>query len=104
LRRLTVPTRRGWLSASHTAGKPPIGGEGAICSNVDDMLGRLRHMSDPQIGSRASWVHMRTPATAHGYGLGLSIGKYRGARVAHHAGGVIGGARPHADAWRHLGL
>lgn len=71
---------------------PPIGGEGGIASTVDDMLAWLAHMSNPKVGSTEAWAAMRTPLTSHGYGLGLSMGEYRGARVIHHGGSVIGGS------------
>ena len=70
----------------------PIGGEGGIVSTVDDMLRWLKHMDDPVIGSRESWAAMRTVAATNGYGLGLTMGQYRGLRTLHHAGTVMGGA------------
>ena len=71
---------------------PPIGGEGGIVSTVDDMLLWLAHMSDPVVGAPATWETIRTPMTTHGYALGLFVQSYRGVRIVHHAGGVIGGA------------
>ena len=71
---------------------PPIAGEGGIVSTVDDMLRWLVHMSHPRVGSLETWNAMRTPLTSHGYGLGLFMGEYRGLRILHHAGGVIGGS------------
>jgi hypothetical protein len=70
----------------------PIGGEGGIVSTVDDMLLWLKHMSDPVIGSRETWAQMRTPLATHGYGLGLTMNRYRGLETVHHAGGVVGGS------------
>ena len=87
---LHVPT----LAGGFTRGifGPPIGGEGGIASTVDDMLTWLAHMSNPKVGSAEAWAAMRTPLTSHGYGLGLSMGEYRGVRVIHHGGSVIGGS------------
>lgn len=69
----------------------PLRGEGGIASTVNDMLLWLRHMSDPIVGTPASWAEMRTPLTTHGYGLGLISDTHRGLATVHHSGGVIGG-------------
>lgn len=71
---------------------PAIKGEGGVVSTVDDMLRWLRHMSQPIVGSAATWRTMRTPLTTHGYGLGLLMSDHRGQRTVHHAGGVVGGS------------
>ena len=70
----------------------PIGGEGGIVSTVDDMLLWLRHMSRPVVGTPETWAQMLTPLATHGYGLGLSVESYRGLRIVHHAGSVVGGS------------
>ena len=71
-------------------------GEGGIVSTVDDMLRWLAHLRSPRIGSAASWEQMLAPArlnngSATTYALGLMIDDYRGLRVVHHGGTVIGG-------------
>ena len=71
---------------------PPIGGMGGLVSTVDDMLIWLRHLSQPVIGTPATWAAMRRPLTTHGYGLGLFMTSHRGLNTVHHAGGVVGGA------------
>jgi CubicO group peptidase (beta-lactamase class C family) len=71
---------------------PPIGGEGAISSTVNDMLRWLAHMAAPKVGTADSWDMMLTPIAPNGYGLGVFSSLYRGARVIHHSGVVIGGA------------
>lgn len=71
---------------------PPLAGEGAIVSTVDDMLRWLKHMSNPTVGSADTWAQMWTPASTHGYGLGLNMTEHRGLKTVHHAGGVIGGS------------
>lgn len=74
-----------------------VGGEGGMISTVDDMLRWLKHMDAPVVGSKATWDEMRKSAVLKnghetGYGYGLITSTYRGTRVLHHAGGVIGGA------------
>lgn len=74
-----------------------VRGEGAMISTIDDMLRWLAHLRGPHsVGSDASWTQMTTPVrlnngTAVPYALGLMVHDYRGVRVVHHAGGVIGG-------------
>jgi CubicO group peptidase (beta-lactamase class C family) len=73
-----------------------LAGEGGIVSTVDDMLRWLAHMTDPSVGTAATWQTIKTPhtlsnATSTGYGLGLMSGHYRGVEVLHHPGGVNGG-------------
>ena len=70
----------------------PVTGMGGIVSTVDDMLLWLKHMSNPVVGTIATWAEMRTPVGGDGYGLGLFMDEYRGLRTVHHAGGVVGGA------------
>lgn len=74
-------------------------GEGAIISNIDDMLRWLAHLRAPHktVGSAASWQQMLTPAVLNNglvnpYALGLMRHDYRGLEVIHHPGGVTGGA------------
>jgi len=75
-----------------------VRGEGAMISTVDDMLRWLAHLRTPDtVGTDETWRQMTTPAIlADGavstYALGLMVHDYRGVRVIHHAGGVIGGA------------
>lgn len=76
---------------------PPIGAEGGIVSTLDDMLRWAANMRTPTIGSQNSWRAMREPAVLHsghctGYGMGLMLGQWRGHRLIHHAGGVVGGS------------
>ncbi len=71
-------------------------GEGGIVSTIDDMLRWLAHMDDPVVGTATTWAIMTSPqrlanGTGTGYGLGLMVGRYRGARTVHHSGGGIGG-------------
>ncbi len=74
-----------------------VRGEGAIISTVDDMLRWLAHLRGPHtVGSEATWAGMTTPVRLNNgtlvpYALGLMVHDYRGVRVVHHAGGVIGG-------------
>ena len=73
-------------------------GEGAIISNVDDMLRWMAHLrTRDRFGSAASWAQLTArPRYADGrvgdYALGLLIGKYRGLDILHHSGGVSGGS------------
>jgi len=73
-----------------------IAGEGGIVSTIDDMLRWLAHMDTPRLGSSATWATMRTSqvlrnGTSTGYGLGLSVGRYRGVETLSHPGGWVGG-------------
>lgn len=70
----------------------PVTGMGGIVSTADDMLLWLKHMSNPVVGTAATWAEMRTPVGGDGYGLGLTMDEYRGLRTVHHAGGVVGGS------------
>jgi D-aminopeptidase len=75
-----------------------VRGEGAMISTVDDMLRWLAHLRGPHtVGSEWSWRQMTTPVRLNNgctvpYALGLMVHDYRGVRVVHHAGGVIGGS------------
>ena len=71
-------------------------GEGGIVSSIDDMLRWLRHMDHPVVGKPESWAALRYPqilrnGTSTDYGLGLMFGRYRGAPIVFHGGGVFGG-------------
>jgi D-aminopeptidase len=71
-------------------------GEGGIVSTVDDMLRWLAHMDAPMVGTSKTWELMKTPqrlanGTSTGYGLGLSLARYRGIEAVWHAGGGLGG-------------
>jgi D-aminopeptidase len=75
-----------------------VRGEGAMISTIDDMLRWLAHLRGPHtVGSEDTWAQMTTPVLLNNgsvvpYALGLMVHDYRGVRVIHHAGGVIGGA------------
>lgn len=68
-----------------------------MISTVDDMLKWLSHLNNPNlIGTPETWVEMFKPVelnTGHTsvYSLGLNTHHYRGVKVIHHSGGVIGG-------------
>ena len=72
-------------------------GEGAMVSTVDDMLRWTAHLrTRDRFGSAASWAALtEKPRYADGqvgaYALGLLIDEYRGLRIVHHSGGVMGG-------------
>ena len=74
-----------------------VRGEGAIVSTIDDMLVWLAHLRGPhRVGSDDSWAQLTTPARLNNgfvsnYALGLQIERYRGVKVIHHGGTVIGG-------------
>ncbi|MCK9688634.1 serine hydrolase domain-containing protein [Scleromatobacter humisilvae] len=74
-----------------------VRGEGAMISTIDDMLRWLAHLRGPHtVGSDHTWKQMTTPVRLNNgstvpYALGLMVHGYRGVRVVHHAGGVIGG-------------
>ncbi|SAL54481.1 Beta-lactamase [Caballeronia udeis] len=75
-----------------------IRGEGAIVSTVDDMLRWAEHLrTRDKFGSPATWAALtELPTFPDGsvgsYALGLMIHSYRGVRIVHHAGGVVGGS------------
>lgn len=92
---LHVPTLSGGFSRGVFG--PPMKGDGGIVSTVDDMLRWLAHMAAPTVGDAASWQALRTPTVlangaCSGYGLGVFVSAYRGIRVLHHPGAVLGGA------------
>ena len=72
-------------------------GEGAMVSTVDDMLRWTAHLrSRDRLGSAGSWAALtEKPRYADGqvgaYALGLLLDEYRGLRILHHSGGVMGG-------------
>jgi CubicO group peptidase (beta-lactamase class C family) len=74
-----------------------VRGEGAIVSTVDDMLRWTSHLrARDRFGSAATWAALtERPRYDDGslgdYALGLLVGDYRGRRIVHHSGGVIGG-------------
>ncbi|MFM0151867.1 serine hydrolase [Paraburkholderia sediminicola] len=73
-------------------------GEGAIVSTIDDMLRWTEHLrTQDRFGLPATWTALTGlvpfPDGAVGsYAMGLVVESYRGVRVAHHSGGVIGGS------------
>jgi D-aminopeptidase len=75
-----------------------VRGEGAMVSTIDDMLRWMAHLrARDRFGSKQSWAELTTtPTFPDGsvgvYALGLMLGEYRGLRVVHHAGGVMGGS------------
>ncbi len=71
----------------------PLSGDGAIISNVEDMLRWLTHMDAPVLGNAQTWNMMLSEGskTEHGYGLGLMHDRYRGIPTIHHGGTVFGG-------------
>jgi D-aminopeptidase len=71
-------------------------GGGAALSTVDDLLRWLAHMDRPTVGRAETWREMRAAhklanGAETGYGLGLSIDRYRGVETLSHAGGAFGG-------------
>jgi D-aminopeptidase len=75
-----------------------VSGEGGIVSTINDMLRWAAHLrSRDRFGSEESWCALVAPplyfdASSGPYALGMMVGRYRGAPVVHHAGGVIGGS------------
>lgn len=71
----------------------PITGDGAILSDVDDMLRWLAHMDAPVVGSEQTWETFLNAGTqtSHGYGFGLMHLPYRGVHTIQHGGTVFGG-------------
>jgi len=73
-----------------------VTGEGGMASTVDDMLRWMAHMDHPVVGAPETWAAMKTPyilKSGHStrYGLGLSVGEYRGQVTIEHGGTVMGG-------------
>lgn len=71
----------------------PLTGDGAIVSDIDDMLRWLAHMDAPRVGSTQTWKTLLDAGTKtdHGYGFGLMQLDYRGVRTIQHGGTVFGG-------------
>lgn len=72
-------------------------GEGGIASTVDDMQRWLSHLSSPTLWPRRISDELMAPTQLNNgyvspYGLGLVAESWRGVRVFHHAGGVVGGS------------
>lgn len=72
-------------------------GEGGIASTVDNMQRWLAHLAAPALWPRALSDELMAPTTlnngfTHPYGLGVVAESWRGVRVFHHAGGVVGGS------------
>ncbi len=73
-----------------------VSGEGGMASTVDDMLRWMAHMDRPVVGTAETWAAMKTPYRLKSgystrYGLGLSVGEYRGQTTIEHGGTVMGG-------------
>jgi len=71
-------------------------GEGGIASTLDDMQRWLSHLITPRIWPQALSQEMMTPTELNNgyvnpYGFGLIRETWRGVRIFHHAGGVVGG-------------
>ncbi|VVE14128.1 serine hydrolase [Pandoraea horticolens] len=75
-----------------------VRGEGAIVSTIDDMLTWAAHLRDRhRFGSSRTWSELTAlesyaDGDVSAYALGLVTQTYRGVRVVHHPGGVIGGS------------
>lgn len=72
-------------------------GEGGVASTLDDMQRWLSHLLSPTLWPQSLSDEMMTPTTlangyAHPYGFGLIQENWRGVRLVHHAGGVVGGS------------
>ena len=93
---LHVPTKTGTWKRGLFA-TTDIKGEGSMISTVDDMLKWLSHLNNPSlIGTPETWAEMFKPVRLNSghtsvYSLGLNAHEYRGVKVIHHGGGVIGG-------------
>ncbi|MEE4453384.1 serine hydrolase domain-containing protein [Novosphingobium resinovorum] len=92
----TLHFRDGKGAWSRTYMGMEISGAGGIVSTIDDMLRWLGHMDAPFIGSPQTWHQMLEPhmlENGHSthYGLGLFTQDYRGLKVIHHPGTVMGG-------------
>lgn len=71
-------------------------GEGGVASTIDDMQRWLSHLSAPTLWPQALSDELRAPTTLKNgyvncYGMGLIDEIWRGVRIFHHAGGVVGG-------------
>lgn len=72
-------------------------GEGGIASTLDDMQRWLTHLRAPTLWPQALSDELMAPTIlANGYvqtyGFGLIQEQWRGVRLMHHAGGVVGGS------------
>ncbi len=72
-------------------------GEGGIASTLDDMQRWLSHLGAPWLWPQRLSDEMMagTPLTnghVSPYGMGLVAESWRGVRIVHHAGGVVGGS------------
>ena len=88
------------LGANGTFTKDYMGmevtGEGGMVSTIDDMLRWMAHMDRPVVGTAETWAAMKAPFMLQSgystrYGLGLSVGEYRGRATIEHGGTVMGG-------------
>jgi D-aminopeptidase len=73
-----------------------VAGEGGMASTVDDMLRWMAHMDRPVVGTPETWAAIRSPYILKNgystrYGLGVSLGRYRGQTTIEHGGTVMGG-------------
>jgi CubicO group peptidase (beta-lactamase class C family) len=72
-------------------------GEGGIISTLDDMQRWLAHLQAPTLWDADLTSALLAPTLLNNgyvspYGLGLIEERWRGLRVIHHAGGVVGGS------------
>jgi len=72
-------------------------GEGGIASTLDDMQRWLGHLNAPTLWPQALTDEMLAPTRlnngyVNAYGLGLVAEQWRGIRLFHHGGGVVGGS------------
>ncbi len=72
-------------------------GEGGIASTLDDMQRWLSHLMAPTLWPQAISDEMLAPTQlnngyVNAYGLGLIAEQWRGTRLFHHGGGVVGGS------------
>lgn len=74
-----------------------LSGEGGIASTLDDMQRWLGHLSAPTLWPQALSDEMLAPTRlnngyVNAYGFGLVAEQWRGIRLFHHGGGVVGGS------------
>jgi CubicO group peptidase (beta-lactamase class C family) len=72
-----------------------VHGNGGLLTTVGDLLRWNENFEHPVVGDAAFVAEEQTPGRftdgrAHGYGLGLSIGSYRGVREVNHSGSTAG--------------
>ncbi len=70
-------------------------GATSLFTTAEDLARWIGEMEEPQVGDDPLWEEMRTPAVLTGgdtvgYGLGLSVGSYRGLRTVGHGGADAG--------------